>query len=899
MAIRMSRSGRTYSNALFCGVASLSIVPLSSAFAQDAGEPEMATPAPEDSYEPSTFGNEIVVTATKRERTLQDVPVAVSVTTAETIERAHLRDISDLTTVVPSLRVVQQQSAANVNFFIRGFGNGANNVGIEPSVGVFVDGVYRSRTASQISDFPDIQRVEVLRGPQSTLFGKNASAGVISFVTREPQFDFHGSLEATYGNLDARVLKGYVTGPISDKVAVSLAGGVNKRDGYIRDAGWGGRTNERDRWFMRGQVLFKPTDELKIRLIGDYDKIDEVCCGIFNLQSSAATGAILLLGGKVSDPAHPYTGPVYSNFPSTNKVENYGFSGQIDYSVGPLNVTSITSYREMKSLTNQDSDFTTARLLDRNFARQNFQTFTQEVRVSASILDKISALLGAFYINEKFDQKSDISFGPDFRSYADLSIRGSSGNALNVGLLEGTFGALEGDPTKYLGKFFGNGTGMDERFRLKSEAFSVFGQIDFEIVDRLTLTLGGNYTMDRKRYATNLASSEVFSSVNLDAPQYAPFRQALLLGGGLKNAGVNPNDAAAVTAFATNPATAATYNQIVAFAAANANNPLANPLGGLRSLQLFPPFLNVPNAVEDGKTSDNDFAYTIRLAYDLNQHVNFYASYATGFKASSINLSRDSRPPASLAGDIASNGLSLPNLRFGSRFAGPEESRVIEFGAKGSWGNASASLAVFHQVIKDFQSNVFTGTGFALANAGKQSTYGIEFEGLVRPIKQLTLGLSATWLDPKYNSFPASALGDQSGRRPTEIPRFSSTVSGQWDQEIGNGDHLILRSSYHYESKSWTVEGLPGFITRNAAGQAVDYGPAFDAARPFKRQVDELEASLTYAMDMGLEVSVWGRNLLNDRYRGRIFDSVAQPRAISGHTPNVPRTYGVTARYKW
>ena len=160
--------------------------------APDPGDPNQDADSYVDEADSST-GNEIVVTASKREQTLQEVPVAVSVTTAEAIERAQIRDIRDLQTLVPSLRVDQLQSSANTNFFIRGFGNGANNAGIEPSVGVFVDGVYRSRTVSQISDLPDVQRVEVLRGPQSTLFGKNASAGVISIVTREPQFEFGGS----------------------------------------------------------------------------------------------------------------------------------------------------------------------------------------------------------------------------------------------------------------------------------------------------------------------------------------------------------------------------------------------------------------------------------------------------------------------------------------------------------------------------------------------------------------------------------------------------------------------------------------------------------------------------------------------------------------------------------
>ena len=139
----------------------------------------------------------------------------MSVTTAEAIERAQVRDLIDLQSLVPSLKVGQLQSSANTNFIIRGFGNGANNIGIEPSVAVFIDGVYRSRSSAQIGDLPNIQRVEVLRGPQSTLFGKNASAGVISIVTEVPQFEFGGSAEASYGNYNAVVLKGNITGPIT------------------------------------------------------------------------------------------------------------------------------------------------------------------------------------------------------------------------------------------------------------------------------------------------------------------------------------------------------------------------------------------------------------------------------------------------------------------------------------------------------------------------------------------------------------------------------------------------------------------------------------------------------------------------------------------------------------
>ncbi|WP_339561110.1 TonB-dependent receptor plug domain-containing protein, partial [Pseudomonas sp. EA_65y_Pfl1_P113] len=163
------------------------------------------TPPPAPAPQTTPDGDDIVVTATKREQTLLDTPVAVSVTSGATIEQAQIRDLKDLQSVVPSLRVNQLQSSANTNFIIRGFGNGANNAGIEPSVGVFIDGVYRSRSAAQISDLPNLKRIEVLRGPQSTLFGKNATSGVISVTTVKPvlgQFSAKGS--ASYGEREDR-----------------------------------------------------------------------------------------------------------------------------------------------------------------------------------------------------------------------------------------------------------------------------------------------------------------------------------------------------------------------------------------------------------------------------------------------------------------------------------------------------------------------------------------------------------------------------------------------------------------------------------------------------------------------------------------------------------------------
>ncbi|MDO9370219.1 MAG: TonB-dependent receptor [Sphingopyxis sp.] len=865
------------------------------AFAQDAAPADAAA-----ATEVTDYGNDIIVTASKRSQTLQDTPVAVSVTSAAQLEESQIRDLIDLQSSVPSLRVSQLQSSANTNFIIRGFGNGANNAGIEPSVGVFIDGVYRSRSAAQIGDLPNVERIEVLRGPQSTLFGKNASAGVISIVTQKPQYEFGGSAEVTYGNYNAITVKGDVTGPISDTVAFSIGGSYNRRDGYAQDLKLDTDVNDRNRYGVRGQLLFEPTDALSIRLIGDYDKIDENCCIAGNVIAGptvAITNA--LAGGPSVDANNPFSFDVYNNFLSTNEIENYGGSAQIDYDLGNLALTSITAYRKVQADTNQDSDFTGADLIGEKSDNVGIDTFTQEFRVTSDFDGPLNFLLGGYYFNEKVDQQSAIKFGTQFRPYADQLIRASTANALNVNSLEALLGGANG--ANYAGTFFRQGDGLDEAYKMKNEAFSIFGTVDFEVTDRLTLSLGGNYTKDRKRFSTNVVSSDTFSGIDLRGSGGRVLGQQALATGVGQALGLPAGtlaSAAQIQAFAgAQPAIFGQINaQATAFGQLNANlttaqaaadaNPLTvgNPFLALTPFQFLPPFLNVPNAVESGKTNDGDFSYSVRAAYELTDTVNVYATYATGFKASSINLSRDSRPTAADLPAIISGGLGLPNLSSGSRFAAPEESTVYEFGLKGQWDVAAVNVAVFKQSIKGFQSNVFTGTGFALANAGKQSTFGIEFDGSVRPVAGLNLTLAATYLDAKYDSFINSAFGDISGSTPAGIPDLSLSMGATYTHEFAGGTKAIAHVDYAYESPVQVVEGLGGF-------------PA-SVAQNLKREVNALNASFTIRLTNGLDVGVWGRNLTNAQYLTTIFPAVAQAGSVSGY-PSQPRTYGGTVRFKF
>jgi outer membrane receptor protein involved in Fe transport len=832
------------------------------ALAQDAGEPEVDSPE---------SSNVIIVTASKREQTLQETPISVSVTSGETLEQAQIRDVLDLQTVTPSLRVSQLQSASATTFIIRGFGNGDNNFGIEPSVGVFIDGVFRSRSAAALSDLNMIQRIEVLNGPQSTLFGKNASAGVISVVTKEPQYEFGGLAEVSYGNYDALVVRGEVTGPIAENVAFSLDGSYNRRDGYARIVNLNTDVSDRNRWSARGQLLIEPTPDLKIRAIADYGKIDEDCCLVSTLVAGPTAPAIFAVGGALDTNFFSYN-TFLSQVPR-NTVDNYGGSVQADWSTGALTFTSITAYRELKNFLDQDVDFTSADVVTET-RDQEVQTFTQELRVSSDFDGPINFLLGGFYFDESIRQDSALTTGADARTFFALL----TGNPL-------TFNGVEAGLGLPQGSIFSPGPLTAEQYAMDNTAWSVFGTLDFEPVDGLVLTAGFNYTDDKKDFALAQQSFDELSNTNLV--------DAFITGATLQNPGIP--DVFTRAQFQALPA--GVQQQLLAAA----TNPVTNPLLGLTPFQFQPPFLTIPNAVEPGQTRDDKFTYLLRAAYQISPEVNVYASYATGFKASSVNLSRDSRPAfgdfipgpgrssfAAPASPITNAGLNVANLTTGSRFAGPENAEVYELGMKAQWDGFGFNLALFDQTIKGFQSFLFTGTGFQLNNAGQQSVRGFEVDATIRPSDNLVFTFAATHLDPNFDSFTASPVGNLTGFRPGGIPAWSLATSATHTLEIGSSK-LVTRVDYAHESNVDINNGLPTFN-----------GPVNARRDPriFQRETNLVNASTIFQLENGLEVGLWARNLLNDEFIITVFDGVAQAGTVSGY-PNQPRTYGGLVRYKF
>ena len=654
---------------------------------------------------------------------------------------------------------------------------------------------------------------------------------------------------------------GDITGPITDKVAYSLAANINTRDGYANDLASMTDVNDRNRWGLRGQLLIEPDNNLAIRLIGDYDAIDEVCCIASNLVNGPTGAAIFALGGQI-DAESPFSYDVYYNFPPVNDVRNYGLSGQIDYDFGFADLTSITAYRVSDLSQNSDGDFTSADLLSRLYSTTVLNTFTQEIRLASSGGENSDWMVGGFFFDESVDIGNELYYGSDFRGYADF-LSGSAFQQVE---------ALLGLP---VGSTFGqSGQGLTESFSQDDQAWSVFGTVDAYLTDRFTATVGLNFTSDEKDARGSILNTDTFSALDFVTIGNNVIYQTAVAQT-LAGYGIDPTDPAQVAAFATgNPAD---FAQIQAgarnFANANDTNGNVNSLLALQALQFFPPFLSFPNGVEDGNSQDEKLTYSFRLAYKVTDNVSVYGSVGTGFKATSWNLSRDSRPVSGVIPALANTGLLVPNLTTGTRYAAPEESTVYEIGLKAAFDSVAVNLAVFDQEIRGFQSNVFTGTGFALSNAGIQSTKGVEADVTWSPLDGLKLVAAGTFMDPVYDEFTNSTVGDISGQRPQGVSETSVSLAASYDFVLPNGWNTYIRGDYQYESDA--------FLSDERGTDTIT------------RDVNVFNASVGTELANGMKISFWGRNLLDDEYLIEAFPSVAQAGSQTAY-PNQPATYGVT-----
>ena len=783
---------------------------------------------------------EVIVTATKTEKTLQEVPVAVSVVTADTIEKANITDIYDLRSIVPSLDSRRFTTPTEATYVIRGFGNGSYNPGIEPSVAVFIDGVYRSSMQAQIADLPAIERIEVLRGPQSTLFGKNATAGVINVVTKKPSFDESGYVSSSIGSNNMKKFKYYKTGPLDESKAFSFYANIHKADGHSKNMITGNTSNNRDRFSIRGEMLFDLANDASLRLTIDYDEYDEICCAVGSANYGAANQVAAQLGGGII-PNDPFTEKVFFEFDPVTTGDNSGVSLYYSKENDGITLESITSIRNSYNKNVQDVDFDAAPIVNPSPLSKDLDAVTQEFRVFSTDNEKVNWLAGGYYYQEDMVFNESIYFGPLWRTYVEAF--------LPPGTISGISAAL-GIPDNSL---FAAGQGGTESATQDNTTSSIFAQLDIKLTDKLSAIIGASYMEDKKTVSYNQINTDVLSNIDFVGAGYL----------GLIAAGFPPEQA-----------------QVLA------TDPDFNPLVALQGLQLIPQFTNFPNVAQDGKSSDDNVDYTFKLSYELSDTVSIYGGISTGFKASAWNISRNSDADATEVAALAAAGTPVsPNRSVGRRYAGPEEAEVTEFGAKILLPSGYLNIALFDQTIDGFQSNTFIGTGFVLANAGSQSADGYEFDLVFSPLENIDLMMSGVFLDPIYDSFPGSAFGDLSGTTPSNIPEDTVTTSLTWNWDISGWDGYT-RLSHLYSSEAILLE--------NPQAQAIieSQGNGF-------RKMDTLNFSAGIEKD-NLSISLYGQNINDDEYLTSAFVAVTDFTSTTyfGY-PNNYATYGLTVNYQF
>jgi iron complex outermembrane recepter protein len=485
--------------------------------------------AQEEQPEPVAGGEEeavtlstITVTAQKREEALQDVPISVTVLDWQQLQDAGVRDIKDLQVVVPGLTVTSTQNEAITTARIRGIGTVGDNAGLESSVGVVIDGVYRPRNSVGFGDLGEIERVEVLKGPQGTVFGKNTSAGVINVITRRPSYTQRVEGEITAGNYGALGVAGSYNDALGDNAAFRIYAAKRKRDGWMDVVtGQGPRTENEDYdqnyHLLRGQLLFEPTDNLDINFIADYTSREENCCTAVQLVTGGTGPLINFLGGgnAIAIPADPFARVAYSNRSTEQDIKDKGVSGEVNWVTpwfGGATLTSITAQRDWQSINGLDFDFTTADLLYRNAEKDEsftgFETFSQEFRLTGTS-GSFDWMVGMFYADEDLDRNESYRIGAQYEPYVSTLVGQQVLGGLAAQLAP--FAPLgiavdQSNPAIFLsqvsGQPFGTnfaGLGALDQHRQNAKSLAFFTNNTWRATDALDLTLGLRYTREDKQ----------------------------------------------------------------------------------------------------------------------------------------------------------------------------------------------------------------------------------------------------------------------------------------------------------------------------------------------------------------------------------------------------------------
>jgi len=812
--------------------------------------------------------DEIIVTATKRATSVQDVPISVTVVNPAQLENQGVTSIKDLSSVASGFNIQSSQTETQgTSIRIRGVGTTGNNIGLESAVGVFIDGVYQSRPGVALGELTDIEALELLRGPQGTLFGRNTSAGALNIRTKKPDFDgTSGFADFTYGNFDLINVKGAVNFTASDQLAFRVNGAYRQRDGFLESSLDDDiESHDRDRFLIRGQALWEPSDVTSLRLIADYSEIDENCCAAVNLVASPLLGA----GVNTLFPALGFEdgleAQTFNDQGFTNGSDSFGISGELVHDFGNVEATLIGSYRDFSAFSTQQ-EFNASLQYSVPQLDDDIETITAELRFQGNAFDdRLDWLIGGYWADETIDEIFALELGADYSTSVSLANTGNPGflslfSAAGQGLLQAGAGLA---PTFV--PVSSNGATADNRFNQSATTFSIFTHNIFSVTDKLDLTVGVRYNDDSKD------GSFTQSSFNNDACV-----ASLTLAGSL--GGAPAATGAALASFVPAPflptvaspasGTAAFLN-CFPFAAPVLSAVAANPAAAGAGQTLLPRLF-------DDNFSDDEFIYTVKADYDITDDVLAYASFSHGYKAGGFNLD-----------PTAAQGGSDP--RFNS-----EEVDSYELGIKTTLadGRVRFNLTGFYSTFDNFQVLEFTGTRFQTFNVDDVSSKGIEAELNARLSDAVSLNGGLTYADAEYGDdcdrggtiAPATLL---CGFSLTNAPEISAVLGVTYDGEIGDS--------------GWGLLGNVNLSTQSDRRTSTNPQVALGVLNPLDTQtgVTKVNARLGFSMPGDrASIEFWGLNLTDQITRGITFNTPLQGTggvARSAFTES-PRQYGVTVR---
>ncbi len=428
---------------------------------------------------------EIVVTSRRRQEVLQHVPIPIAVLSGAQVEESGAFNVNRVKELVPSVQLYSS-NPRNTTLNIRGLGStfGLTNDGIDPGVGFYVDGVYYARPAATTLDFIDIERIEVLRGPQGTLFGKNTTAGAFNITTKKPTFRASSVSEVSYGNYGFLQAKSSVNGELFNKVAGRLSFSGTQRDGLIENVRTGKYINDLNNLGVRGQLLFKPSDRTEFLLAADYsrqrpDGYAQIIAGVVTTQRAAYRqfNQIIADLGYELPSKNAFDRKVDHDTPWKSGNDLGGISLNIEQQVGTGKLTSTTALRYWFWDPSNDRDFTGLPVLSKSQATSKHQQLSQEIRYAGDFTEKLSGVFGVYAIDQ--DLKSNPYHIEESGSAQwRFSQSTTSSDWATPGLFEGY--------------------GIKTRSQLKTFSGAAFGQLDWKVTSRFHLLPGVRFNYDEK-----------------------------------------------------------------------------------------------------------------------------------------------------------------------------------------------------------------------------------------------------------------------------------------------------------------------------------------------------------------------------------------------------------------